>query len=71
MLIKLIGSDIGGRASVVFIMTKLRAGQTGVRVPAGAKDFSVPQNVLTGAEVLPASCSFGIGCLSRGKTPGG
>ena len=45
---------------MVFIMTRLRAGQAGLRVAAGAKNFSVPQNVLTGDEALPASCWYRV-----------
>jgi len=40
----------------------LRAGRSGIRVPVGARDFSLSQNV------HPVSCSVGTGVLCRGKT---
>jgi hypothetical protein len=40
---------------------------TGVRFPAGAKDFSSNLYVQTGCGAHLASCTIGIGVLSRGK----
>ena len=54
------------RDSVVVIVTRLRAGQSAVRTPAGARDFSLLENVQTGSEVHQASYSMDTGVLFRG-----
>ena len=52
-------------------MTRLLAGSSGVRVPIGAADFSLLQNLQTGSAAHPVSYSLGTGVLSRGvKRPG-
>ena len=45
--------------------TILRLGRFGFRIPAGSRDFSVFQNVLTTSGGSLASCSIGIGLLFR------
>jgi len=44
----------------------LWAGQPGIRMLLGVRDFSVLQNVQTGSGAHPASCSLGTGVLSWG-----
>jgi hypothetical protein len=43
------------RGSVVGIATGLRAGRSEVRIPVGARDFSLLQNIQTGSGAQPAS----------------
>jgi hypothetical protein len=45
---------------------RLRAGQCGVRIPVGARDFSIFQNFRTDSGAHTASCSTGTGVLSLG-----
>jgi hypothetical protein len=56
--------------SVVIILTMLQAGRFVVRILAGARDFSVLQNVLTGRGVHPATCSVGSSLGGEGKRLG-
>jgi hypothetical protein len=46
-------------------MTKLGAGQSGVRNPAGARNLSVLQNAQTGLQAHPAAYSMGVRRSSR------
>lgn len=55
----------------VSIVTRLRAGWSGVRIPLLARDFSLLQNAQTGSRAQPVSSSVGTGVLSRGKAAGG
>jgi hypothetical protein len=50
------------------LLAKLRAGQLGVRIPAGLNDFSDLRLVQTGSETQPISCSVGNIILSRGQS---
>jgi hypothetical protein len=55
----------------VSIVTGLRAGRSGVRIPAGARDFSVYQNAQTSSGDPPAFISIGTeGFFLRDKTAG-
>jgi hypothetical protein len=58
------------RDSVVVVESRLWAGQSMVRIPAGARDFSFLQNVQTGSGFHPASCSMDTRVLSQGKGVG-
>ena len=49
--------------SVVGVVTRLRAGQTAVRIPACARGFSLLQNVHIGSEANPTSYSMGTGVI--------
>jgi hypothetical protein len=49
--------------STVGMVTKQRAGRSDVLIPAGARDFSLDQNVRTGSEAHTPSCSVGTRCL--------
>jgi len=51
-----------GLVSIVLI----RAGRSGVRIPVGATDLSVPPGVLIGSRAHPATCSTVNRVLSRG-----
>ena len=51
------------------IVTRLRAGQSGVRSPAGGDNFSVLQTDQTGSGAHPASCSMSSGSHSEVKRP--
>ena len=51
--------------STVGMVTRQRAGRSSVRIPAGARDFSLVQNVRTGSEAHIPSCSVGTRCLCR------
>ena len=48
----------GGWGSSATIVTRLRAGRSGVQIQAGARNFRVPKNVQTGSGTHPASCSI-------------
>jgi hypothetical protein len=51
--------------------SRLWAGRSGVRIPAGEKDCSLLQTVHTGYLVRPASCSLGTEvCFPAVKQPG-
>jgi hypothetical protein len=50
--------------SVVITETRLWAGQSGVRILAGARDFCFLQNVQNGSGAQPASCSVGTRIIS-------
>jgi hypothetical protein len=54
-----------GLAQAVYCLTT--GWTTGLRSPAGAKDFSSNLYVQTGSEAHPASCTMGTG----GPFPGG
>jgi hypothetical protein len=56
--------------SIVGMATRLQAGQSGVRILVGARDFSLLQNIHTVSGTHPASCSVGMGILSQGKAAG-
>jgi hypothetical protein len=43
------------------IVTGLRAGRSGVRIPAGARDISFYQNAQTSSGAPPAFVSIGTG----------
>jgi hypothetical protein len=58
--------NTGSQSSLVGIVTRLRAGRSGVRIPVEARDFSLLQNVQTGSGAHPASYSVGIVVPSRG-----
>jgi hypothetical protein len=60
------GYPTGSRDSVIGIVTRLRAGWTGVQVPAGARDFLFSKTVQTSSGGHPTSFSMGTGFLSRG-----
>jgi hypothetical protein len=53
------------RDSSVGIVTRLRTGPFGVRIPVETRNFSHLQNVQTVSETLPASYSLGISIISR------
>jgi hypothetical protein len=53
----------GSRNRVVSIETMLRAGRSGVLIPAEARDFYLLQNVQTGSQDHPASTPSGTGVL--------
>ena len=59
-------SLLGSRHSSVGIVTKLRAGRSEIRIPTGAKGFSLFQKVQTGSGAHPASSSVRTGVLSQG-----
>jgi hypothetical protein len=48
----------------------VRAEQPGIRIPAGAKDFSLLKNVQTGSGAHTASYSTDTRVLSRDKAAG-
>ena len=50
----------------VGIETRLRAGRSRFQIVVGATDFSLLQNIQTGAGAHTASYSLGTGVLSRG-----
>jgi hypothetical protein len=52
---------------VVDMVTRLRAGESEVRISAEARYFSILHIVQTGSGVHPASFSMGTGILSRGR----
>jgi len=54
------------RSYAVGIVTRLRAGRSGVRIAVGAGDLSPFQNVQTDSEAQPDSCSVGPGLFPRG-----
>ena len=56
------------RGSVVGAVTRLLAGRSGVRIPVGAGDFSVSQNLQTGSASHSALYLMGAEVLSRGKS---
>jgi hypothetical protein len=62
-----ITSESRDRNSSVGIATRLRASQSGFRILAGTRDFSLLQTVQTGFGALPTSYSMDIRVLSRGK----
>ena len=49
----------GSRANVTVIVTRLRISRFGVRMPQGARDFYVSQNVPTGCEAQTACYAMG------------
>jgi hypothetical protein len=53
--------NLGGRDSVVIIVTRVRAGRSGVRIPAGTRDFSLLRNVQTGFGAHSPFYSMGTG----------
>jgi hypothetical protein len=55
-----------GRDIVVILMARLRAGRSGVRIPVGARDFSLLQNIEAGFGANLTSYSVGTGVLSQG-----
>ena len=64
---------VQGHGSAVGIATRLRAGWFGVRIPATARNFSLPRNIKTASGVHPASVKAAgkwklplISILSRG-----
>ena len=54
------------QGSLVGVVTRLRAGRSGVRKPAGGRDSSFVQNIDTGFGTTPVSFSLGAGVLSWG-----
>lgn len=48
---------LSSRDSLVGILTRLRVGGFGVRIPAEVRYFSLYEMVRTGSGGLPASCS--------------
>ena len=48
---------------MVGVVTRLRAGHTAVRIPAGARGFSLLQNVQIGSGAHPATYSMGAGVI--------
>ena len=48
------------------MISKLRGGRYGIRIPAGIQDFSFLQNVQKVLEVHPTVCSMNAGVLWRG-----
>jgi hypothetical protein len=54
--------------TVIGIATRLRAGRSGICVPAGARDFSLQKTILA-LEPHPASCSVGssAGVMRSGR----
>jgi hypothetical protein len=53
---------------VVAVVTRLWTGRFGVWFSAGARDFTVVQNVNTGSVAYGASCLLGVGgCYTGGK----
>jgi len=55
------------RGSAVGVVTRLQAGRSGIRIPVGAGDFSVSQNLQTGSGSHPALYLMGAGVLSGGQ----
>jgi hypothetical protein len=55
----------GARSVWSVLLTRLRAGRIGVRIPVRIRGFSVHQNFQTGREVYPAACSVGTEVPSR------
>ena len=55
---------LGTRNSAVGIVTRVQISLSGVRIPVGARDFSLFQIVLTGCVAHPTSYSVGTGVLS-------
>ena len=52
------------------LVTRLRAGRSGVWIPVEARDFSLLQNVPIGSGACPASYSMAIGVLDCGRSYG-
>jgi hypothetical protein len=61
------GSKVEARDNVIDMVTRLQAGPSEVRIPAGTKDLRLLQNVQTCSGVHPASYSVGTGDSARGK----
>jgi hypothetical protein len=59
---------LGSREGLDNVGTMLRLGRFRLRIPAGSKDFSLFQNVLTASGVPLPSCSVGTGVLFRGSS---
>jgi len=57
------GRDVS-RDSSVSIVTKVRAGRSGFRIPEGLRGLSLMRNAQTGCEVHKASYSIGTGGFS-------
>jgi len=51
----------------VVLVTRLRAGRSGVWIPVEARDFSLLQNVSNGSGACPVSYSMAIGVLDCGS----
>jgi hypothetical protein len=51
--------------STVCIVTRLRAGRFGIRIPAGVNDSTLVRNVLTDSRARPVSYYMGAGLLCR------
>jgi hypothetical protein len=49
--------------NTVGVVTRWRAERSGVRIQAGARDFSLVPNVRTGSKAHTPSCSVGTRCL--------
>jgi hypothetical protein len=53
----------GSQGSIISITTVLQAGQSGVQILVGERDFYFLQTFQTGSGAYPASCSMGTGVL--------
>lgn len=60
------GTKVEARDNVIDMVTRLQAGLSKVRIPAGTQDLRFLQNVRTCSGVHPASYSMGTGDSSRG-----
>ena len=57
--------DVRSRGSSVGVVTSLRAGRSGVWIPAEASDLSLIHNMQNSSGADPASCSVGAGGYPR------
>jgi hypothetical protein len=57
---------LGRWVNITGIVTRLQAGRSGVRIPAGVRDFSLLQNVQNGSGVHLASYTMGTRCSFPG-----
>jgi hypothetical protein len=57
---------LGSQGAVVSIVTRLRAGRSRVRIPAGARSFYLLRNIQTVSAAHPASNSIGTGTTFPG-----
>ena len=57
---------LNSRRSIFSIVSRLRAGRSGVQIPAGARDISLIQNVQANCGAHPLSCSLSTEVLCPG-----
>ena len=58
------------RSNVIRIVIRVRAGRSGLRIPVGARDFFLPQNVQAGSGAVPACIQRAPGFFPGSKAVG-